>query len=206
MVSTLGVTGIVLAGGRASRFGADKLSAEINGRPLLHHAILAVATVADEVVVVVGSHGARPSLPADAPVHVRVVRDAVADGGPLAGLAAGLTAARGRLAILVGGDQPSLLPALLAELLLWLDSEPDASTLDAVALVDEGLVRPLPAALRVSACRPIVAALLDGGTRSLVGLLRILRVGTLEPERWRVIDPRGASLRDVDTPDEMPGR
>jgi molybdenum cofactor guanylyltransferase len=205
-VSTLGVTGIVLAGGRATRFGADKLAALVNGRPLLHVAILAVASVSDEVVVAIGADGHRPPLPADAPVHVRVVRDAVVDGGPLAGLAAGLTAARGRLAILVGGDQPSLSPPLLAELLLWLDSEPDEPSLDAVALVDEGLVRPLPAALRVSTCRPRAAALLGGGTRSLVGLLGILRVGTLEPERWRVIDPHGASLRDVDTPDELPGR
>jgi molybdopterin-guanine dinucleotide biosynthesis protein A len=205
-VSTLEVTGIVLAGGRATRFGADKLASLVNGRPLLHLAIHAVASVSDEVVVAIGADGRRPPLPADSPVHVRVVRDAVADGGPLAGLAAGLTAARGRLAILVGGDQPSLSPPLLAELLLWLDREAVGPPLDAVALVDEKLVRPLPAALRVSTCRPIAAALLDGGTRSLVGLLGVLRVGTLEPERWRVIDPGGASLRDVDTPDEMPAQ
>jgi molybdopterin-guanine dinucleotide biosynthesis protein A len=205
-VSTLGITGIVLAGGRSTRFGADKLAVLVNGRPLLHVAILAVASVSDEVVVAIGSDGARPPLPADAPVHVRVVRDAIADGGPLAGLAAGLTAARGRFAILVGGDQPSLSPALLAEMLLWLDREPDEPPLDAVALVEAGVVRPLPAALRVSTCRPIAATLLDGETRSLVGLLGVLRVGTLEPGRWRVLDPEGASLRDVDTPDELPGR
>ena len=47
------VTGIVLAGGRSTRFGGDKLAAEIGGRPLLHLAIEAVAGVVDEVVVVV---------------------------------------------------------------------------------------------------------------------------------------------------------
>ena len=116
-MSSVLATGIVLAGGRSTRFGADKLAARIDGRPLLHHAILAVASVADEVVVVIGSDGARPSLPTDADVPVRVVRDAIAGRGPLAGLAAGLEAAHGSLALLVGGDQPWLSPAVLAELL-----------------------------------------------------------------------------------------
>ena len=202
-MSTLAVSGIVLAGGRATRFGADKLAVPIDGRPLLHHAILAAAGVCDEVVVVIGSDGARPALPTDADVPVRIARDAVADRGPLGGLAAGLAAARGRLAILVGGDQPSLAPAILAELLLWLDRESDEAPLDAVALVDEGQVRPLPAALRVATVRPVVAALLDGEACSLLGVLERVRVGTIEPERWRLIDPGGASLRDVDTPDDL---
>jgi molybdopterin-guanine dinucleotide biosynthesis protein A len=121
-------------------------------------------------------------------------------------LAAGLAAARGRLAILVGGDQPSLSPAVLAELLLWLDQEADGPPLDAVALAEDGLVRPLPAAMRVATVRPVVAALLDGETRSLVGLFEHLRIGNLEPERWRALDPDGASLRDVDTPDDLARR
>ena len=40
------VSGIVLAGGRSSRFGSDKLRAEIAGRSLLELAIDAVAAVA----------------------------------------------------------------------------------------------------------------------------------------------------------------
>ncbi|HSW43930.1 MAG TPA: NTP transferase domain-containing protein, partial [Patescibacteria group bacterium] len=54
------VTGIVLAGGRSTRFGEDKLVAEVGGRPLLHLAIDAVATAVDEVVVVVGADAPAP--------------------------------------------------------------------------------------------------------------------------------------------------
>jgi molybdopterin-guanine dinucleotide biosynthesis protein A len=205
VVSEPGVTGIVLAGGRATRFGADKLAALLDGRPLLHHAILAVASVADEVVVVIGADGARPRLPVDAATGIRVARDSVADGGPLAGLAAGLAAAHGRVAIVAGGDQPWLSPAILSELLLWLDSAVDGPALDAVALVQDEQVRPLPVALRVGTVRPVAEALLSAGTRSLVGLLAHLRVGTLQPERWRTLDRDGASLRDVDTPDALAG-
>ena len=49
-------------------------------------------------------------------------------------------------------------------------------------------------------------ALLDGETRSLGGLFERLRVGTLEPERWRVLDPGGVSLGDVDAPDDLARR
>ncbi len=202
-MSSVLATGIVLAGGQSTRFGADKLASRLDGRPLLHHAILAVASVADEVVVVIGSDGARPSLPADADVRIRIVRDAVAGRGPLAGLVAGLEAARGRLALLVGGDQPWLSPALLAELLLWLDQDADRPPLDGVALAEGELVRPLPSALRVATVRPVVAELLESGDGSLTGLFGHLRVGTLESGRWRALDPDGASLRDVDTPDDL---
>jgi hypothetical protein len=80
----------------------------------------------------------------------------------------------------------------------------DGSPLDAVALAEDGAIRPLPAALRVSTVRPAVAAMLAGEVRSLAGLFDRLRVGTLEPERWRSLDPHGASLRDVDTPGDLP--
>ncbi|HSW42179.1 MAG TPA: NTP transferase domain-containing protein, partial [Patescibacteria group bacterium] len=47
-------------GGRSTRFGEDKLVAEVGGRPLLHLAIDAVATAVDEVVVVVGADAPAP--------------------------------------------------------------------------------------------------------------------------------------------------
>ena len=53
---------------------------------------------------------------------------------------------------------------------------------------------------------PAAAAMVDDEAGSLVGLFERLRVGTLEPERWRVLDPPGTSLRDVDTLEERSGR
>ena len=49
---------VVLAAGRSTRFGSDKLSALLDGQPLLHHAIrIARAAPVDRVIVV-----ARPGL------------------------------------------------------------------------------------------------------------------------------------------------
>lgn len=198
------ITGIVLAGGRSTRFGGDKLAAEVGGRPLLHVAIEAVAAVADEVVVVVGADAPDPVLPADVPVPVIVARDAVPGQGPLAGLAAGLASASHPLALLVGGDQPALRPELLRELQRGLTPGATGPPLDVVGLEEDGRLRPLPVALRVATVRLAVAVALAGGTRSLVGLFGRLRSGTLGPERWRELDPAGDSLRDVDTRDDLP--
>ena len=79
------VTGLVLAGGRSSRFGRNKLAEPIDGRPLLWHAIDAVRPLVDEVLVV-AAPDSEPILPPD----VRIVRDRVAFEGPLTGLLAGL--------------------------------------------------------------------------------------------------------------------
>ncbi len=199
-------TGIVLAGGISSRFGPDKLAVEVDGRPLLHHAIAAVATVVDEVVVVIGADGARPRLPVDLEVPVRVVRDAAAGLGPLAGLAAGLAAARAPLALVVGGDQPALAPTLLAELLLWLGPEAEGPPLDVVALQQDGRLRPLPSAVRVARCVRRRRLPWPPAREASSGSSGSSGVGTLGPERWRELDPAGDSLRDVDTRDDLPSR
>lgn len=198
------VTGIVLAGGRSTRFGGDKLAAKVGGRPLLHLAIDAVTGVADEVVVVVGADAPAPALPPGGQVPVVIARDAVAGQGPLAGLAAGLAAASHPLALLVGGDQPALRPELLRELLHRLTPEAGGPALDVVGLEEDGQPRPLPVALRVATAGPAAVGALAGGARSLVGLFDRLRAGTLGPEQWRPLDPAGDSLRDVDTRDDLP--
>ena len=198
------VTGIVLAGGRSTRFGGDKLVAEVGGRPLLHLAIDAVATVVDEVVVVVGAAAPAPPLPDGLGLSVVVARDAVAGRGPLAGLAAGLAAASHPFALLVGGDQPSLRTAVLRELLRRLHAGSGDVAPDVVGMTDRGLLGPLPVALRVASVRPAADAALAGGTLGLVGLFGQLRVASLAPEQWRVFDPAGDSLRDIDTRDDLP--
>ena len=203
-MSAARATGVVLAGGRSTRFGEDKLAADIGGRPLLHRAITAVAEVVNEIVVVVGADAPAPVLPTGLGVPAVVTRDAVAGQGPLAGLSAGLAVASHPLALLVGGDQPALQPALLRELLRRLDAGAHDAAFDIVGLEEDGQLRPLPAALRVATVLPAADVALVSGTRSLMGLFDRLRVKTLAPGEWRALDPAGDSLRDVDTRTDLP--
>ncbi len=210
------VTAIVLAGGRSSRFGGDKLAADVEGRRLLHRAIDAVAGIAAEVVVTVGPDASEPALPAATPVPLAIARDAVAGRGPLAGLAAGLAAAGGELALVVGGDQPWLRPEVLRLLLEELagqpgpdgpgsaDPGPGGPRPDVAILADGERVWPFPVAVRVATVRPAAQAALLGPDLRLYTLYRRLRLARVPEARWRALDPEGETLRDVDTLADLP--
>jgi molybdenum cofactor guanylyltransferase len=190
------VGAIVLAGGRSSRFGRDKLAEPVGGRPMLDLAIDAVRGLASDVIVVVAPDGDR-----DLPGDVRVVRDARPFDGPLAGLATGLAAMDPAIerVLVVGGDMPALVPAVLARLLDALDGH------ELAVLADDAGPRPLPMAARPVAARAAADRLLAGGERRLRAMLGELEVRVIRPAVWRLDDPTGATLRDVDVPDDLPG-
>jgi molybdopterin-guanine dinucleotide biosynthesis protein A len=143
---------VVLAGGRSSRFGTDKMRALIDGRPLLDRSIAAVRSVASTVVVVLA-----PGATRDLPAHVIVASDAQAFEGPLAGLAAGLAAMPPHIerVLVVGGDMPTLSTPVLA---LLLDALGPSGGIDhaAAAILDEGGRR--DGHPRVAGCRRAAAA------------------------------------------------
>ncbi|MFS2111998.1 molybdenum cofactor guanylyltransferase [Sphingomonas sp. Sphisp140] len=74
------ILGAVLAGGRSSRFGSDKALAVLEGKPLIAHAIEALAAHADTVV----------SCGRDWPGLVSIPDNPAGGHGPLAGLNAAL--------------------------------------------------------------------------------------------------------------------
>jgi molybdenum cofactor guanylyltransferase len=189
------VGAIVLAGGRSVRFGRDKLSEPMAGRPLLWHAIDAVRPLAGEVVVVIAPD-AHPDLPDD----VLVTHDPVAFEGPLAGLLAGLTALRADTVVVVGGDMPSLVGSVAQAMLVALsDEEPDA-----VVLEHDGRPRPLPLVVRRDPATIAARRLVDGGERRLRALTTTLATTVIPEATWRRLDPDGRSIRDVDTPADLP--
>lgn len=194
---------IVLAGGPSSRFGANKLAADLEGRPVLEHALRSAAAVADPIVLVLGPDDPVPRLPADLGAEVVLARDAVAHRGPLAGLAAGLAALPRPLdvAIVVAGDMPTLVPAVLDLLAGVLAGGPSLG----VACLEAEPASPLPAAVRPSIAGPAAAALLAADRRSLRGLIDAVPTAIVPAAEWRAIDPDGVTLRDVDTPDDISG-
>jgi molybdenum cofactor guanylyltransferase len=188
--------GIVLAGGRSTRFGSDKLAADRGGRPLVHLAIEALAAVCGEVIVVVSATGV-PLLPADLGVPIRLCRDRAPDGGPLVGLIAGLQETLASTIVVVGGDMPGLVPAVLTDLLDRLRAGTDAA-----ALLEGDALRPLPSAMVRDVALAAALALPTGrsGIRDLLARLRTERVPEAD---WKRLDPAGASLLDVDRPEDL---
>ena len=188
---------IVLAGGRSSRFGRDKLSEPIDGRPLLDHAIAAVQALATDIVVV-----AAPDANLDMPDGVRIAHDPVAYEGPLAGLATGLAALDPAVdrVLVVAGDMPSLVPAVLGRLLDAIASGADAAILGGGG---DGKTAPLPLALRRRRAEKAVVALLDAGERRLRAAPQVLDAEVIPESTWRLDDTTATTLRDIDTPEDL---
>jgi len=193
-VARAGVAAIVLAGGRSTRFGSDKLAIEVDGRPLLLHAIDAARAVADRVVVVGPSSVALPS-------EVAVVREDPPYSGPYAAVAAGLAAldADTTVVLVLAGDllDPApLLPRLLTALRgpRHADAAPSTAPEAAVTLDAEGRRQPLLAAYRVD---PLLAGIagVDPYGRAAYALLDGLRVVD--------VPDVGEHSRDVDTPADL---
>ena len=104
------------------------------------------------------------------------------------------------VALVVGGDMPSLVPAVLRLLARSLAADP---SLAAMTLAASGPA-PLPMAVRPAAARAAIDAILaGGGRRSLLALLEAVPWGTVRRDDWLPLDPTGATLRDVDAPADL---
>jgi molybdopterin-guanine dinucleotide biosynthesis protein A len=195
------IVAIVLAGGASSRFGTDKLAADFDGRPVLHHALEVVAATCNYVILVVAPDAPTPSLPASLREMVALARDDVAHDGPLAGLAAGLAACPpdDEVAIVVGGDMPTL----QADVLRLLEEALDADAALGAATLEADPPSVLPMAVRPSVAAPEVAALLAANRRALRGLLAAVPSVVVPAAQWRALDPDGRTLRDIDTPEDL---
>lgn len=188
------VAAIVLAGGRSSRFGRDKLVERLDGRPLLDHAIDAVRSITTDVLVVVA-----PGSDRDVPDGVRIVHDDRPFEGPLAGVAAGLAASDAEIVLVVAGDMPSMVAGVLARLVMCL-----AETGADAAVLEVGQDHPpIPMAIRRSAASATAVDLLASGERRLRALPEALHAAHVPEGTWREDDPGGASLLDVDTPADL---
>ena len=184
------VSAVILAGGRSSRFGRDKLVEPLEGRPLVHHAVHAVRALATEILVV-GAPGSAPPLPDG----VILVHDPVAFEGPLAGLLAGLGAAHESIVVVVGGDMPTLVGSVLGSMV----SELEASGVDGVVLEHGGRARPLPMAVRRESGLAAAGRLFEAGERRLGALTEVLAARVVPEATWRDLDPDAATMRDIDT-------
>jgi molybdopterin-guanine dinucleotide biosynthesis protein A len=165
--------------------------------PLLHHAVIRLAEVCGDVVVVIGPDAPEPPMPFGAPV--RFARDATEHEGPLAGAYAGLHAVLTEHALIAGGDMPDLQTAVLIEMLRVAPEAPA----EIVALQDGSRFRPLPCVVRVGPATEAAHALLHGGHRRLGDLLEALRMAVVDEPTWHALDPDRRTLFDVDEPPDL---
>jgi molybdenum cofactor cytidylyltransferase len=113
------IGGIILAAGESRRFGAQKLLADLGGRPLLQHVIeAAVMSALEDIVIVLGADADRIAA-GIVPGRTRVVRNDDYASGLASSLQTGLRAIDpgSHAALVLLGDVPGVTTALISELL-----------------------------------------------------------------------------------------
>jgi molybdenum cofactor cytidylyltransferase len=179
------IGGLVLAAGEGSRFGGPKQLAELDGRPLLEHALEAMSGL-DRVVVVLGAYADEIRSKVDFGRAEAIVCDDWRSG-QAASLRAGLAAlADVEAAVVTLADQPRITPEVVAFAIAQFDgSRPVRATYHG---------RPGHPVVLPSAMIPAVMKLEgDRGARLLLE-----EAGALEMEAGHL-----ASAADVDTPDDL---
>jgi molybdopterin-guanine dinucleotide biosynthesis protein A len=142
-VAPPGLTGVLLVGGASRRFGRPKALAELGGETLAARAWRLLGEACDERLAV-GKAADGLALP------FPLLDDGTDVRAPIAGLVAGLRAARSDVVVVVPVDVPLLTPAALLQL---------AAACRDAAVPPSG---PLPGAYRRDALPALERALADG--------------------------------------------
>jgi molybdopterin-guanine dinucleotide biosynthesis protein A len=184
---------VILAGGKSRRMGHDKLLLEVGGEPMLRRVCDVLSTRCAEIVVV-GGGGESVRLGG-----ARRVFDERRGGlGPLAGLEAGLAAARNRLVFVAAGD----VPFLSEEVVCYLLERLARSGVSAVVPRHRGETHPLCAAYDREVLRQVRSAL-DGGVRSVREFLEGLDAVEYVEEGLRRFGDPDRFLMNVNSPEDL---
>ena len=186
MNDALRVAGVVLAGGRSRRFGADKARYRIGGTTMVEHVASTLGAVCPTVLVSLGIDTSAFDLP-----DLRYVRDRYIDAGPLAGIHAALEAVDTPWLLVAACDMPFITPDALRRILAARDPGADA----VVACDARGDLHPLCGCYRRDLL-PRLSAFLDSGGRSARAFVAQITYTTVELDA-------GESLRNVNTPGDL---
>ena len=189
------ITGVILAGGKSTRFGSDKAAALLLGRPMLQWSVSALGAVCDELVVVVAKDQVLPAF--DAPVPVKVSVDAVEGLGPLAGLVTGLSAVTTQLCFAVSCDAPLIRPELISALASL------APDYDVVCPYVGGFIQPLAAVYRPATCVSVFAQFVERGLLKVTAAFGPLRTKVVREDELSRVDPGLESFLNANRPEML---
>lgn len=189
------VTGAILAGGRATRFGGLPKGLEVlGGTRIIDRVWEAVSQVCEEVILVANHPGATGWLPG-----VPVVPDVIPGHGALSGVHAALAHAQGPV-IAVAWDMPFVTPGVLARL----RARAEWSGADVVVPESPGPrgVEPL-CAYYGPACRMAIEAAFARGDERMIGFYDVVQVERIAADAIAALGDPAILFANVNAPDDL---
>ncbi len=185
-----GITGIVLAGGKSSRFGSNKALIEVNGVRLIERVINIMASVFQRVILITNTPQEYAYL--QLPMH----EDLIKGLGPLGGILTGLEAMSDEAGFFMACDMPFLNIELVRHIVEARDD------FDAVVPRMGWKIEALHA-LFTKRCVPGIRALIDSGEYQIIKIFPKIRVRYVDEEEIRAFDPQLRSFFNVNRPEEL---
>jgi len=185
-----GITGVILAGGKSSRFGSNKALVEINGSRLI-----------DRVASVLGSIFKRLVLITNNPkdysyLKLPIYEDLIPGLGPIGGIYTGLKNIHDETGFFIACDMPFINENLIRHIVAVRDD------FDAVVPKIDWRMEPLHA-LYTKRCLPVIKELIASGVYQTAKAFYNLSVRYLNEEEIRAHDPHLRSFLNVNLPEEL---
>jgi molybdopterin-guanine dinucleotide biosynthesis protein A len=185
----MSITGVVLAGGKGTRMGSvDKGLQPLRGRPMVEWVLARFMPQVNEIII-----NANQNVPVYAKYEHRVVSDQIGGfAGPLAGLHAGLNAAKYPLVVTVPCDSPFLPSDLVSRLSSQLGNR------DLAVAKTGDQAHPVFALMKRDVRQSLEAFLASGGRKidTWYAALKVVEVS---------FDDEADAFRNINTLDELRG-
>lgn len=181
---------IVLAGGKSSRLGYDKLLETIGNRSLLEQVISCVSAFTDDIIIVTTNKQTIPES-LDYP-KLKIATDIYPGKGPLGGIYTGLAASTSFHNLVVASDMPFLNQALLRYMIQL------SANFDLVLPRVGNLVEPLHAVYTKNCFTP-AEQLVKQDKLSIIELFSLVKVRYVDAEEIERFDPKHLSFFNINT-------
>lgn len=187
----MNVSCIVLAGGKSTRLGRNKLAENIGNRSLLERVVSKLTIFNEEIIVVTAKDSSIPQLNNDS--KLKIVNDIYPGKGSLGGLYTGLVSSMNLYNLVVACDMPFLNIDLL-QYMVSLSGDYDA----VLPRVNKSVLEPLHAVYSRNCISPL-EALIKENKLSILELFPMIRVRYLDDEEIDWFDPQHRSFFNINT-------
>lgn len=185
------ITGIILAGGKSKRMGADKAFLKIGDKTLFELVMDKMLGLFNEVIAVV----AQPSLYEKYSQKILIKKDVIAERGPLGGLYTGLLSSNNGYNFVTACDMPFLNEQLLLEMI--------KSIADSDAMIPEfnGRLHPL-FGLYTKSCASVAQNQISKDNLKMRDFLGKVKTRIIKEPDIKEFDSRGLSFININTYEE----
>lgn len=190
-------SGIVLAGGKSSRFGKDKALIQLQSKPLVEWVMEAIAKVVDEVILSLSSGSESYNFMKGFGTKVRIVMDTKPGLGPISGLYSSFREAKGDYVAVAPCDSPFIQPELYT--LLFNKAEGH----DGAVPFINNFWEPLHAVYRRKQFIVGIENALSAGKTRPVDTYPYLNIIKVNQEEVKNVDAKSLSFININTRDDL---